>query len=45
MARMSGALLGNFLKIYEKMGQPVGQAVRGVGKEIAEQGMQQLLKM
>ena len=29
MARMSGALLGNFLKIYEKVGKPVGQAVRG----------------
>ena len=44
MARMSGALLGNFLKIYEKMGKPVGQAVRGVGLEIAEQGMQQAAK-
>ena len=44
MARMSGALLGNFLKIYEKVGKPVGQAVRGLGQEIAEQGMQQAAK-
>jgi len=44
MARMSGAMLGNFLKIYEKAGKPVGQAVRGIGQEIAEQGMQQAAK-
>tara|TARA_B100000161_G_scaffold165609_1_gene118347 strand:- start:10 stop:558 length:549 start_codon:yes stop_codon:yes gene_type:complete len=44
MARMSGAVLGNFLKAYEKMGKPVGQVVRGIGQEIAEQGMQQAAK-
>ena len=44
MARMSGAVLGNFLKAYEKMGKPVGQMVRGIGQEIAEQGMQQAAK-
>jgi len=44
MARMSGALLGNFLKIYDKMGKPIGQAVRGVGQELAEQGIKQAAK-
>jgi len=44
MSRMSGALLGNFLKIYDKMGKPLGQAVRGVGQELAEQGIKQAAK-
>ena len=44
MARMSGVLLGNALKIYEKMGKPVGQAVRGLGQEMAEKGIEQAAK-
>jgi len=44
MARMSGTALTNFFKLFEKMGKPVGQAVRGVGKEIAEQGIGQATK-
>ena len=38
MARMSGTMLSNFFKIYNKMGEPVGKAVRGIGKELVEQG-------
>ena len=41
---MSGTALTNFFKLFEKMGKPVGQAVRGVGKEIAEQGIGQATK-
>jgi len=44
MARMSGAVLGNFLKAYEKMGKPIGQAVRGIGQEMAEKGIEQAAK-
>ena len=44
MARLSGTALSNFFKLYSKAGKPVGQAVRGVGQEIAEQGMQQAAK-
>ena len=44
MARMSGTMLSNFFKIYNKMGEPVGKAIRGVGKEIAEQGIGQAAK-
>ena len=41
MARMSGTALTNFFKLAERMGKPVGDAVRGVGKEMAEQGIVQ----
>ena len=41
MARLSGTVLTNFFKLAERMGKPVGDAVRGVGKEMAEQGIKQ----
>ena len=44
MARVSGTALSNFFKLYSKMGEPVGKAVRGVGKELAEQGATQAAK-
>jgi len=44
MARMSGISLGNFFKLAEKMGKPVGDAVRGVGKELIESGAKQTAK-
>ena len=44
MARISGTALSNFFKLYSKMGEPVGRAVRGVGKELAEQGATQAAK-
>ena len=44
MARLSGTALSNFFKLYSKMGEPVGKAVRGVGQELAEQGIQQAAK-
>ena len=44
MARLSGTVLTNFFKLAERMGKPVGDAVRGIGQEIAEQGMQQAAK-
>ena len=44
MARMSGTSLSNFFKLYSKMGEPIGKAVRGVGQELAEQGIQKAAK-
>ena len=44
MARISGTALSNFFKLYSKMGEPVGRAVRGVGKELVEQGATQAAK-
>jgi len=44
MPRMSGTALSNFFKLYSKAGEPIGKAVRGVGKEIAEQGIGQAAK-
>ena len=44
MARISGTALSNFFKLYNKMGKPVGDAVRGVGKELVEQGATQAAK-
>ncbi len=44
MARLSGTALTNFFKIYNKMGKPVGDAVRGVGKELIESGATQTAK-
>jgi hypothetical protein len=44
MARMSGTSLSNFFKLYTKMGEPIGKAVRGVGQELAEQGIQKAAK-
>ena len=44
MARVSGTALSNFFKLYQKMGEPVGKAVRGVGQELAEQGIHQAAK-
>ena len=44
MARVSGTALSNFFKLYQKMGEPVGKAVRGVGQELAEKGVQQAAK-
>ena len=44
MARLSGTTLSNFFKLYSKMGEPVGKAVRGVGQELAEQGIQRAAK-
>ena len=44
MARLSGTALSNFFKLYSKMGEPVGKAVRGVGQELAEKGIQQAAK-
>ena len=39
MARISGTALSNFFKLYGKMGEPIGKAVRGVGQELVEQGV------
>ena len=39
MARVSGTALSNFFKLYSKMGEPIGKAVRGVGQEVVEQGI------
>ena len=44
MARISGTALSNFFKIYNKVGNPIGDAVRGVGKELVEQGATQAAK-
>lgn len=44
MARMSGTGLSNFFKLYAKMGDPIGKAVRGVGQELVEQGVQKTAK-
>ena len=44
MARLSGTALSNFFKLYSKMGEPVGKAVRGVGKELIESGVTQTAK-
>ena len=44
MARLSGTALSNFFKLYSKMGEPIGKAVRGVGQELAEQGIQKAAK-
>ena len=44
MARLSGTALTNFFKLYGKMGKPVGDAVRGVGKELIEGGVTQTAK-
>ena len=44
MARISGTALSNFFKLYGKMGEPIGKAVRGVGQELAEQGATQAAK-
>ena len=44
MARISGTALSNFFKLYNKMGKPVGDAVRGVGKELIESGVTQTAK-
>ena len=44
MARISGTALSNFFKLYSKMGEPVGRAVRGAGKELVEQGATQAAK-
>ena len=44
MARVSGTALSNFFKLYNKMGKPVGDAVRGVGKELIESGVTQTAK-
>ena len=44
MARISGTALTNFFKLYNKMGKPVGDAVRGVGKELIESGVTQTAK-
>ena len=44
MARISGTALSNLFKLYSKMGEPVGRAVRGAGKELVEQGATQAAK-
>ena len=44
MARISGTALSNFFKLYNKMGKPIGDAVRGVGKELIESGVTQTAK-
>ena len=44
MARVSGTALSNFFKLYNQAGKPIGDAVRGVGKELAQQGVTQAAK-
>lgn len=44
MARVSGTALSNFFKLYNQAGKPIGDAVRGVGKELVEQGVTQAAK-